>query len=233
MQITEPMTFFVVRSHSLLVGIRSDPPGGKLMLRILDCRRIPGIVLAAGFVLSLAGPVFGAELYRWKSDDGTVAYTDDAKRIPEHYRKVAKKISTGSLRDYARYTPDRSSTKDSEVALAERLDRLRATNAALESHPTAPHMQPTQTPSQSDSPLVRVGPQGEPALEVSPGGRENSGPLIVEQRRYRMDGGFVTRTDTVVRQGDEVIAIVKPMPHGLDSVNTSDIQDERDLEQRH
>ena len=199
------------------------------MLRILYCRRIPGTVLAAGFALSLAGPVFAADLYRWKTDDGTVAYTDDTKRIPERYRKVAKKISTGTLRDYSRYTPDRSSTKNSEVALAERVDRLRATNAALDDHPTAPYPQLTQTGPQNDSPLVRVGPQGEPALEVS-SSRESSGPLIIEQRRYRMDGGFVTRTDTVVRQGDQIIAIVKPIPHGLDSVNTSDIQDERDLE---
>jgi len=201
------------------------------MLRIRGCRRIPGTLLAAGFVLSLAGsvkPVLAAELYRWTTDDGTIAFTDDAKRIPERYRKVAKKFSTGSLRNYARYTPDRSSTKDSELALAERLDRLRATNAAAEGLPTASAPQPTQ-PGRPKDPFVRVGPQGQPALEV-PSNREGSGPLIVEQRRYRMDGGFVTRTDTVVRQGDDIIAVVKPIPHGLDSVNTSDIQDERDLE---
>ncbi len=196
------------------------------MLRIRCCR-VPGIVLAAGFALSLAGPVFAAELYRWTTDDGTIAYTDDARRIPERYRKVAKKISTGSLQTYARYTPDRSSTKNSEVALTERVDRLRATNAAVEDHPTAPYA--AQTAPQNESPIVRVGPQGEPALEV-PSPRQGSGPLIVEQRRYRMEGGFVTRTDTVVRQGDEIIAIVKPAPHGVDEVNTSDFQDERDLE---
>jgi len=202
------------------------------MLRILKCCRVPGTILAASFALSLAGPVrpvLAAELYRWTTDDGTVAFTDDVKRIPERYRKVAKKISTGSLRDYARYTPDRSSTKSSEVALEQRLDRLRATNAALEGHPTAPAPQLTRAGSPFDNPLVRVGPQGEPGLEVS-SGHEGNGPLIVEQKRYRMPGGFVTRTDTVVRQGDDVIAVVKPLPHGLDSVNTSDIQDERELE---
>jgi hypothetical protein len=198
------------------------------MLRIRCCR-IPRIVLAAGFALLLAGPVFAAELYRWTTDDGTIAYTDDAKRIPERYRKIAKKISTGSLQTYARYTPDRSSTKNSEAALTERVDRLRATNAALEGHPTAPSAQATQAAAQNESPIVRVGPEGEPALEV-PSPRQGNGPLIVEQRRYRMEGGFVTRTDTVVRQGDEIIAIVKPMPHGVDEVNTSDLQDERDLE---
>jgi hypothetical protein len=199
------------------------------VLRILCCR-VPGTVLAAGFALSLAGPVFAAELYRWKTDDGGIAYTDDAKRIPERYRKVAKKISTGSLQAYSRYTPDRSSTKDYELALAERLDRLRAANAA-DARATAPYTQVTQTGRPSDNPMVRVGPEGEPALEV-PSSREGSGPLIVEQRRYRMAGGFVTRTDTVVRQGNEIIAVVKPNPHGVDEVNTSDFQDERDLERR-
>jgi len=200
------------------------------MLRILDCRRIPGFVLAAGLGLSLAGPAVAAELYRWTTDDGTVAFTDDVKHIPERYRKVAKKISTGSLRDYARYTPDRSLTRNSEVALADRVDRLRAANAALETH-LASSPQPVQTVSPRDNPFVRVGPQADPSLEVS-ASHESSGPLIIEQRRYRMEGGFVTRTDTVVRQGDKIIAIVKPMPHGLDSVNTSDIQDERELEQQ-
>jgi hypothetical protein len=201
------------------------------MLRVLDCRRIPGFVLAAGLTLSLAGPALAAELYRWTTDDGTVAFTDDIKHIPERYRGVATKISTGSLRDYSRYTPDRTSPKSSELALAERLDRLRATNAALETQPTAPSLQPVQTVPQRDNPFVRVGPQGDPALEVS-ASHESSGPLIIEQRRYRVEGGFVTRTDTVVRQGDQIIAIVKPMPHGLDSVNTSAIQDERELEQQ-
>lgn len=200
------------------------------MLKVLCCR-VPGTVLAAGFALSLAGPALAAELYRWKTDDGGIAYTDDAKRIPERYRKVAKKISTGNLKDYARYTPDRSSTKASEVALAERLERLRAANATLDAHATAPYTQVTQTGRPDNNPAVRVGPEGEPALEVS-SGREGSGPLIVEQRRYRMDGGFVTRTDTVVRQGNEIIAVVKPSPHGVDEVNTSDFQDERDLERR-
>ncbi len=202
------------------------------MLRILNCRRIPGtVIVAAGFVLTLAGPVLAADLYRWKTDDGTVAYTDDVKRIPERYRKVAKKISTGTLRDYSRYTPDRSSTRDTEVALAERVDRLRAMNAALETHPTGPFQATAQSVPQRDNAFVRVGPQGDQAVEI-PANRESGGPLIIEQRRYRMDGGFVTRTDTVVRQGDQIIAIVKPIPHGLDSVNTSDIQDERELEQR-
>jgi hypothetical protein len=209
--------------------MRFDPPGGKLMLRILNCRPIPGIVLVAGFALSLSGPVLAADLYRWTTDDGTVAFTDDAKRIPERYRKVAKKISIGKLRDYARYTPDRSSTKDS-IALAERVNQLRAADATPQTHPMIPSVPPTQAGVQSDNPLVRVGPQGQPALEVAPQDRDSSGPLIVEQKRYRMAGGFITRTDTVVRQGDQVIAIVKPMPHGLDSVNTSDIQDERDIE---
>jgi hypothetical protein len=201
------------------------------MLRILDCRRIPGFVLVAGLGLSLAGPALAAELYRWTTDDGTVAFTDDVKHIPERYRKVAKKISTGSLRDYTRYTPDRSLTRNSEVALAERVDRLRAANAALETHPAASSLQPVQTVPPRDNPFVRVSPQADPSLEVS-ASHESGGPLIIEQRRYRMEGGFVTRTDTVVRQGDKVIAIVKPMPHGLDSVNTSDIQDERELEQQ-
>jgi hypothetical protein len=200
------------------------------MLRILDCRRIPGFILAAGLGLSLAGPALAAELYRWTTDDGTVAFTDDVKHIPERYRKVAKKISTGSLRDYARYTPDRSLTRSSEIALAERVAGLRAANAALETHPAAPSPQSAQTGSPRDNPFVRVGPRADPSLEVS-ANHESSGPLIIEQRRYRMEGGFVTRTDTVVRQGDQIIAVVKPMPHGLDSVNTSDIQDERELEQ--
>lgn len=199
------------------------------MLRILACRRIPGTILAAGFALSLAGPVSAADLYRWKTDDGTIAYTDNVKHIPPRYRKVAEKISTGTLQGYARYTPDRSAAKGTEVAVADPFDQRRATNAAVNSPPAAPPTQPTQTVSQSNNPLVRLGPQGEPALEVSPSG-ESSGPLIVEQKRYRMPGGFVTRTDTVVRQGDKIIAVVKPSPHGLDSINTSDIQDERDLE---
>ena len=47
----------------------------------------------------------GGALYRWESADGTVSFTDDAKRVPERYRESATPIDTSVLSDYGRYTP--------------------------------------------------------------------------------------------------------------------------------
>ena len=50
---------------------------------------------------------------------------------------------------------------------------------------------------------------------------------MIEKRRYRAEGSAVTRTNTIIRQGDRVLTIIKPQPNEFD---VNDFADESELE---
>src|SRR5262245_29594225 len=51
--------------------------------------------------------------YTWQTEEGAVAFTDDAKAIPEAYRKQAQRRTLRSLESYERLTPnDARATSD-------------------------------------------------------------------------------------------------------------------------
>ena len=60
----------------------------------------PTIVLAGGESNDTSGVV----AFVWTSDSGTVSFTDDEKRIPERYKKQARQLVLGDLKDYERFT---------------------------------------------------------------------------------------------------------------------------------
>ena len=201
------------------------------MLTLSSRCRTPKILTAAALGLTLAGPALAADLYRWKTGDGGFAYTDDEKRIPERYRKTAELISTGNLAGYERYTPGPNATTESRDALSERLERLRAFNLAYDqTHAGQPTATQVAAGEGRAAPSVRMSATDGPTVDVS--GSDDGGPVIIEERRFRIADGFVTRTDTVVRQGDRIIAVVKPRPRVMGTTNTLDFQDERVLERR-
>ena len=57
-----------------------------------------GAALALGFVPSPAA----ADYWRYETDSGSIAFTDDAKNIPAKYRESAKQIAEESLFTYPR-----------------------------------------------------------------------------------------------------------------------------------
>ena len=52
------------------------------MSKSLLSRALPRTLIAAALMLAVAGPAAAKVVYRWKTDDGVYAFTDDAKRIP-------------------------------------------------------------------------------------------------------------------------------------------------------
>jgi hypothetical protein len=165
------------------------------------------VALAAGTLPAAAGPLFS-----WTAEDGTVSYTDDAKRIPERYRAGAKQVPAGKLDGYARLSPAEPAAQSEYVAqLTERLARLRALNRALdedaayEAAAAAGYGYPG-APAEGPETLVRVGRD----LQVRvPQTASASAPVVVEDVRVRPDGSVFTTHDTVVRQGDRILMVVK------------------------
>jgi len=185
----------------------------------------PHVFVIAALCLVVAGPTEAGTLYHWQTDDGGTAYTDHPKRIPERYRASAVKLETKSLESYPRFTPLTNETTESYAKqLNERLGHLRALNAELELQETS--LGASAARSQRTT-SVRVGSVGERSVEVA--GAEGAGPIIVEERRVRAANSFVTRHNTIVRQGDQVLAIVRPLPRAGNS-DPSGIPNESDFE---
>ena len=158
---------------------------------------LAGIVLLA----ALATPALAGSLYKWTTEDGSVAFTDDPKRVPERYRSQVKTIKTGGLDLYERFTPgDSSRQREQRQRLDERLERLRALN------------RPPRTalvPAPGVQPQIMIKADQRTALTI-PNDAEGEEPVIVEEMRVDDPDSIATRHVTVVRQGDRVLSILKP-----------------------
>ncbi len=168
--------------------------------------------------LALCAPAMGGSLYKWKTADGTVSYTDDLKRVPEQFRGEAVQTKTSGLKDYARYTPrnEKAQVGQSE-RLQERLERLRAFNATPQGTVSF------QAPSSQT--IVRVNERLSVAVPNSGMDAQAQAPVVVEERRVRDPGAITTRHVTVVKQGDRVISVIRPKS----SHNGADWGDEAEL----
>jgi hypothetical protein len=196
-------------------------------------------LLCAG--LLAAAPAAG-ELYRWETPEGTVAYADDARRVPDAFRARAARVRAGSLGGYARFTPaDQAAQSRHAERLAERLERLRALNApsGTDLAAAAPEPTPANEPALSSFTLRaprrieerrRVGttPSGQPVYERTsrprtvdeplpqiafPVDAGDPAPVVVERRRVLDGDTGVTRHVTVVEQGERVLGVIKPRVH--------------------
>jgi len=196
----------------------------------------------AGGLLAVAAatPAAAGTLYRWKAADGSIAYADDLKRVPERYRAKAEALTSDGLGSYQRYTPtDTAASRDQAEKLAARLDSLRASNAeAVVVAPPAETAQrtPFTEPSAArglalQSMQDRVGRRrvlgsdgkyhwvltqraqimDQPAPVLGfNGDPESNAPVVVEQKRVMDSRGVATQHVTIVRQGDKVLNVIEP-----------------------
>jgi hypothetical protein len=153
--------------------------------------------------LALASAATAGPAYRWTTEDGGVAFSDDLKKIPSQYRASAQRITTRSLASYPRYTPAQSgvASGDRNAALQERLERLRAFNAASTAVAEAGPASGPQTIFELDD---------RTSIAIPNDRRTSSEPVVVEQRRVRDRNNTTTTHLTVVRQGDEILSVVRP-----------------------
>lgn len=177
--------------------------------------------LAAGTLPATAGPLFS-----WTAEDGTVSYTDDAKRIPERYRAVAKEVASKKLGGYARYSPAKPEAETQYAEQLEaRLTRLRALNRELNAeaaYAEGGYAAPAASGGGAEA-LVNVDRDLAVRVPIDGAGGDVR-PVIVEDVRVRRDGSAFTVHDTVIRQGGKVLMVVRGDQHNFDI--SSDIQDE-------
>jgi hypothetical protein len=185
--------------------------------------RTLSLAAAAALLMAIAAPsVASGPIYSWRTEDGGYAFTDDPKAIPARYRDQAKARPSARLADYARYTPsdDRAVDRYTE-RLTQRLAYLRAVNAqpVVRRDAVAAGSGPTATLT------LNSANEYAPSVQISEATGDE--PIIVESLFTRPEGKIVTRHSQVVRQGDQILSIMKPR---LREWNVStDIHDEADL----
>jgi hypothetical protein len=158
---------------------------------------IAGIALLA----ILAAPALGGTLYKWTTEDGSLAYTDDPKRVPERYRSQVETFKTAGLDAYERFTPgDSARQSEQQRRLQERLERLRALNRPPRS---------AVAPADGVQPEIMIRANRRTAVTI-PNDTAGQEPVIVEEMRVSDPDSISTRHVTVVRQGDRVLSVLKP-----------------------
>lgn len=208
---------------------------------------IAGSLLAAAVLLASA-PAGAGTLYRWQTANGTLAFADDAKRIPERYRGSAVEIQSEGLDGYSRFTPiDGDAQARQAEQLADRLGRLRgeppievATEepAVVEEDGgaavTGIALGVTETTRRRvrnrEVPRNRFRYQSPeqtlPVIELPARSDEDQPPVVVEEVQIKDWDGF-TRRARIVRQGDQILSIVKGRKNHF---NPRDIIRESELE---
>jgi hypothetical protein len=162
------------------------------------------LALAAAFALAgQALPAAAGSFYKWETENGGIAFTDDPKQIPERYRAAAQTIGIQKLDDFERFTPMAASQPAGYAArLDGRLDHLRDLNERTVS-PDA-----VAAPG-SPTMALRASSEGQD-VEAQLGMGESDEPVVVETVRSRPPGSPVTRHITIVRQGERILSVIKP-----------------------
>lgn len=178
-------------------------------------------VAAAVAAFVLAAPASAGTLYAWRTDAGTYAFADDLKRVPARYRDRVQARESRSMDDYERFTPQSAEVTNAyEHDLEQSLIRLRRLNRELDAE-AAPRF------AAAEPVRVRINGQGMPLIDVPAEPDGDQQPVVVEKRRMLANDGAVTRYNTVIRQGNRTLAIIRPESGGTHSLL---FEDESSLE---
>jgi hypothetical protein len=166
-------------------------------------------IAGAALSVALAAPAGAGTIYSWRTDDGGYAFADDLRRVPEYYKDRVETRESASLTGHDRYTPhDDAAVAQRAAELDHRVETMRKRNQHLQKMLAAT----SQANAGSPGVTVRLDSRGQPIIDIPPGGgRNTSGPVIIEDVLAKPDGAINTRRNTVIRQGDEVIAVVRPL----------------------
>lgn len=163
-------------------------------------------VIAAALALGAVPQIAAADYWRYETDSGSTAFTDDAKNIPAKYRASAVKIAEESLFTYKRLsivdpvkpTPRRVAETEAVPVFPWPVPAPAATAAAV-----APSDRHPDERVSVDVEGIRI--------DVDPDADE---PLYVDKRQYTdadgnyiEHGGYMSAT-TIVRRGDKPLVYI-------------------------
>jgi hypothetical protein len=134
----------------------------------------------------IAPATAGADYYRYTTENGATAWTDDLKRVPARYRDQVETIAAQDLESYSRLT----------------IVPRGATSAPSLPEPEAEVIEP-EAPDATKTPM---------RFEVSPGvtiePEPDGGPIIVRKNRTRWIDG-TARPLTIIEQDGKILAEIE------------------------
>ncbi len=162
-------------------------------------------IAAAAFALALAPQIAVADYWRYETETGGVAFTDDPKTIPTKYQASAQAVQEESLFDYGRL-----SVVDPVRPPAPARAGVAKQDAAVPVF-AFPVAQPEARPAGRGSNVsVNVGGM---QIDVEGDGDEDE-PLYVDRGQYvDMDGNYfdhggIMSPTTIIRRGDKPLAYI-------------------------
>lgn len=187
---------------------------------------VAAVVASGGLLGAVAASSANAEaIYRWTADSGEIAFTDDLDRIPARYRKQALQEKERGLANYSRFTRSAASLDEHRAALAARLEHLRSFNGGGEANTGATRVAAASTGGALHETVIQL--DDRTTVRVPHQATDEAGPIIVEEVRVKRDGSLFTQHNTIVRQGDKILMVVRPaQPH---QAGPNDFIDESDL----
>jgi hypothetical protein len=157
------------------------------------------IILTAAVAAALLAPAAAfADLYRYETEQGTVAFTDDLERVPARYRASADRLESRELASYSRLTVVPRGATYAPVEPFE----VEEAEAAGESESEAAVAEPR--------PSVELGLGASDALELP---LDSDKPITVRRNQWRYvveEGLGYLKPFTVIEQDGEVIAEIEP-----------------------
>jgi len=171
--------------------------------------------VVAGFVIGVSAEVFAGTVYTWTTDDGTVSYTDDEKRVPARYKDRAEVQVMEGLDRYHRFTPvEAGATSVAEARGAGATPSVSAGPPGLEAD--------AGTASQRGGISVITGGTryGRGGVILPVDAAPGDEPVVIESRRVKRDDSMATSHETVVRQGDRVISVRRNEPSHRDGTSS-------------
>jgi hypothetical protein len=156
------------------------------------------VVAIAG--LAVAAPALAGTVYSWTTEDGTKAFTDQAKRIPAKYKPQAKQSVLGTLTGYPRFTESQVQYESNyRKRLNARLQALRPTTPAVSAAPPCAGGAPT---------VLGVGIQRSDINQLNfPVGRLGEEPIVTSNHRIQARDTIATQDVTVTKQGDRILSV--------------------------
>jgi hypothetical protein len=157
---------------------------------------------AASLALVLAPQLAAADYWRYETETGGIAFTDDPKNIPAKYRESATAVKEESLFDYGRL-----SVVDPVPAAAPTQPGVARRAPEPESHwPVAERRVDEPDPGSTVS--VNVG-----GMNISVEGDDDE-PIYVDRGQYNdLDGNYIDHNGimsptTIIRRGDKPLAYI-------------------------
>jgi hypothetical protein len=184
-----------------------------LMLMIKTGLRVGKLLLGTILVTGLAGPAIAGNVYSWVTEDGTYAFTDDAKRIPAKHRSEARERTMGKLTRYERYTEVSSETdKPYADRIRNRQSELRQMSTTAPMGAVVGAMQSQETGVVYSVPANGGNGTGMGAMFDVPVGGQGSpdaGQTTISDIRVQPANSMATRHITVVARDGQPVTIIK------------------------